>query len=72
MSRKDNVNEWDDEAESNVWYSYMTEAYVNRKPPPLTTFAVDKIEQIAREKLKDNMSSVAFVLFVAPSLTFLV
>lgn len=75
MSRKGHGTEWQDSEESdssNLWSTYMTECYVNRKPPPLTTFAVDKIEQLAREKLKDNISGVAFVSLIALSLTILV
>lgn len=40
-----------------TWSHYMTEAYFYRKPPPLGTFAFSKIEQLAREKLKDHPSA---------------
>ncbi|KAJ3551120.1 hypothetical protein NM688_g4918 [Phlebia brevispora] len=45
----------------NVWSRYMTEVYFFKKPSPLTTFSVDKIEQLAREKLKDNLNAFMYV-----------
>ena len=47
-------------AENNgeeTWSSYMLNLYATRTKPVLGTYYMDKLEQLAREKLKDNIST---------------
>ncbi|TDL19761.1 FMN-dependent alpha-hydroxy acid dehydrogenase [Rickenella mellea] len=46
---------------SRSWSTYMTDIYVSRRPPLLDTVAVDKIEEKAREKMKDNIGAFLYV-----------
>lgn len=41
------------------WSSYMSELYASRKPPILGTVDVKKVEEKAREKMKDSLGACA-------------
>ena len=39
----------------NRWSGYMLEAYAYRRTPILGSVAIKKVEEMAREKMKDRM-----------------
>ncbi|KAI0770659.1 FMN-dependent alpha-hydroxy acid dehydrogenase [Fomes fomentarius] len=43
------------------WSGYMRELFSSRQPPPLGSVDPDKIEQLARERLRDHSGSFNFV-----------
>ncbi|CCM03736.1 uncharacterized protein FIBRA_05882 [Fibroporia radiculosa] len=43
------------------WAMYMRSLYADRQPPTLGTVAVDKLEEAAREKLKDRIEAFLYV-----------
>ncbi|THG99093.1 hypothetical protein EW026_g3182 [Hermanssonia centrifuga] len=49
------------DADHKPWSNYMLEVYVSKKPPTLGTYSVDRIEQLAREKLKDRPDAFMYV-----------
>ena len=40
-----------------MWSDYMSECYHSRRPPAIGTVDVKKVEQAAREKLKDRQGA---------------
>ena len=45
-----------------MWSDYMSECYHSRRPPAIGTVDVNKVEQAAREKLKDRQGASRFPL----------
>ena len=43
-----------------MWSDYMSECYHSRMPPKIGSVDVKKIEQAAREKLKDRQGAYRF------------
>ncbi|KAH8119412.1 FMN-dependent alpha-hydroxy acid dehydrogenase [Phellopilus nigrolimitatus] len=48
-------------AGSNHWSAFMLSIYKERRPPALSTVEVKRIEELAREKLKDHMDAYLYV-----------
>ncbi|EED79148.1 predicted protein [Postia placenta Mad-698-R] len=46
---------------SSAWSTFAKTSYTSRRAPVLGTFGVDKLEQIAREKLKESPDAFLYV-----------
>ena len=50
-----------------MWSDYMNECYHGRRPPAIGTVDVKKVEEAAREKLKDRQGASRFQLHASAS-----
>ena len=50
-----------------MWSDYMSEGYHSRRPPAIGTVDVKKVEDAAREKLKDRQGAFRFQLRASAS-----